>query len=238
MPNTSDIKVWKDILTELKTNSEANEVVITEIKEEISLQEQRNKREVKKLYEKVKAQTEDLEALLARLKSDELFALPSDEPTRESFMKSVEERLENSRQLVDYARSLLDSTTTSTETFERLRRSKKEPAVRATFPRQALLGNWIHYFTKDMFTCQCFWDDDEFKEYDFRDNKLVEERSGKFRVEDGKVLMDYSEGKTAVYTVTGYSDDCLDYLINKTPIRFDYMPEDLLNNLLEENVKK
>ncbi|MEY8308282.1 hypothetical protein AAK899_02025 [Erysipelotrichaceae bacterium 51-3] len=238
MPNTSDIKVWKDILNELKSNSEANEVVITEIKEEISLQEQRNKREVMKLYEKVKAQSEDLEKLLASLKSDELFALPSDEQTRDSFIKSVEERLENSRQLVDYARNLLETTTTSTDTIEKLRRTKKEPAVRAQFPRQALLGNWIHYFTKDMFTCQCFWDDNEFKEYDFRDNRLVEERSGKFRVEDGKVHMDYDEGKTATYSVTGYSDDCLDYLINKTPIRFDYMPEDLLNNLLEGSAKK
>ena len=238
MPNTSDIKVWKDILNELKSNSEANEVVITEIKEEISLQEQRNKREVMKLYEKVKAQSEDLEKLLASLKSDELFTLPSDEQARDSFIKSVEERLENSHQLVDYARNLLETTTTSTDTIEKLRRTKKEPAVREQFPRQALLGNWIHYFTKDMFTCQCFWDDNEFKEYDFRDNKLVEERSGKFRVEDGKVHMDYDEGKTATYSVTGYSDDCLDYLINKTPIRFDYMPEDLLNNLLEGSAKK
>ena len=84
-----------------------------------------------------------------------------------------------------------------------------------------------------MFTCQCFWDDSEFKEYDFKNNELVEERSGKFHVKDGKVYMDYDEGSQAIYTVTGYSNDCLDYLINRTPIRFDYMPEELLNNLLE-----
>lgn len=240
MPNTSDIKVWKDILSELQSNSEQNQVVIQEIQEEITLQEQRNKLEVKKLYEQIKEQTESLEKLLANLKKDTLFTLPADEATRESFEKTLEERLENSRQLMDYTASLLDTQTTAPETIEKIRfgsRKAKESAVRAQFPRQSLLGNWIHYFTRDMFTCQCFWDDGEFKEYDFRDNRLVEERNGKFHVEDNKVIMDYDEGKQAVYTVTGYSDDCLDYLINKTPIRFDYMPEDLLNTLLEENAR-
>lgn len=240
MPNTSDIKVWKDILTELQSNSEQNEVVIQEIQEEISLQEQRNKLEVKKLYEQIKEQTASLEKLLQDVKKDTLFTLPADEPTRESFIKTLEERLENSRQLMDYTASLLDTQTTAPETIEKIRfgsRSKKANGVRAQFPRQALLGNWIHYFTRDMFTCQCFWDDGEFKEYDFRDNRLVEERNGKFHVDQNKVVMDYDEGKQAVYTVTGYSDDCLDYLINKTPIRFDYMPEDLLNTLLEENAR-
>lgn len=242
MASTSDIKVWKDILSELKTNCEQNEIVISEIEEEIKLQEQRNKQEVKKLYEQVHRQTEELEALLKKLKDDTLFSLPADQETLASFEKTIQERLQNSRQVTDYTASLLDSRTTTPETIEKLRpgsRSAQKGSrdfgkVRASFPKDALLGNWIHYFTKDMFTCQSFWDDNEFKEYDFKNRELVEERSGRFRIEEGKVIMDYEEGKQAVYTVTGYSDDCLDYLINRTPIRFDYMPEDLLNSLLEE----
>lgn len=236
MPETSDIKVWKDILSELKANSEQNEVVISEIQEEIALQQQRNKQEVMTLCDTLREQTKSLEELLHTVKTGGLFTLPADHKTQQSFEQSLEERLENSRQLLDYAQNLLEAGTTPSKTLETLHKPVSAPdkeSVRAQFPRHALLGNWIHYFTKEMFTCQCFWDDSEFKEYDFKDNRLVEERSGTFKVENNKVIMDYEEGKQAVYTVTGYSDDCLDYLINRTPIRFDYMPEDLLNNLLE-----
>lgn len=343
MASMSDVKAWKEILNELKSSSEQNEVVISEIKEEIALQEQRNKQEVQKQYEQLRDQTQALENLLQTLKTGTLFSLPSDQDTLSSFEQTLSERLEFSRQLMEDAKTLLDSQTTAAETLEKLRNgsrrernrsllrpnnkeqlskedreakaaqsltaianisttgfpslneenesnessststgmsskeaktirrnnrtsqsqeqkalpvrtnssnmtkvtktswenrlsnngNQEELAVRAKFPRQALLGNWIHYFSKDMFTCQCFWDDSEFKEYDFKNNELVEERSGKFHVKDGKVYMDYDEGRQAVYTVTGYSNDCLDYLINRTPIRFDYMPEELLNNLLE-----
>ena len=341
MASISDVKAWKEILNELKSSSEQNEVVISEIKEEIALQEQRNKQEVQKQYEQLREQTQALENLLQTLKTGTLFSLPSDQDTLSSFEQTLNERLEFSRQLMEDAKTLLDSQTTATETLEKLRNgsrrernrsllrtstnkeqlskedreakaaqsltaianisttgfpslnedneshesspsvstkeakiirrnnrtsqtqsqdqkalpmrtnsssvakasksswenrlsnNQEELAVRAKFPRQALLGNWIHYFSKDMFTCQCFWDDSEFKEYDFKNNELVEERSGKFHVKDGKVYMDYDEGSQAIYTVTGYSNDCLDYLINRTPIRFDYMPEELLNNLLE-----
>ncbi len=339
MASLSDVKAWKEILNELKSSSEQNEVVISEIKEEIALQEQRNKQEVQKQYEQLRDQTQALENLLQTLKTGTLFSLPSDQDTLSSFEQTLNERLELSRQLMEDAKTLLDSQTTAAETLEKLRSgsrrernrsmlrnptskeqlskedreareaqsltaianisttgfpslneeneseeqttpsslsnkeakairrnnrtsqtkeqkalpvrtnnkatktswdnrlsntsSDQELSVRAKFPRQALLGNWIHYFSKDMFTCQCFWDDSEFKEYDFKNNELVEERSGKFHVKDGKVYMDYDEGRQAIYTVTGYSNDCLDYLINRTPIRFDYMPEELLNNLLE-----
>lgn len=343
MASISDVKAWKEILNELKSSSEQNEVVISEIKEEIALQEQRNKQEVQKQYEQLRDQTQALENLLQTLKTGTLFSLPSDQDTLSSFEQTLNERLEFSRQLMEDAKTLLDSQTTAAETLEKLRNgsrrernrnllrpntnkeqlskedreakaaqsltaianisttgfpnlnednesqessssaspkeaktirrnnrtsqnqsqdpkalpmrtnssslakasksswenrlsntaNQEELAVRAKFPRQALLGNWIHYFSKDMFTCQCFWDDSEFKEYDFKNNELVEERSGKFHVKDGKVYMDYDEGSQAIYTVTGYSNDCLDYLINRTPIRFDYMPEELLNNLLE-----
>ncbi len=336
MASLSDVKAWKEILNELKSSSEQNEVVISEIKEEIALQEQRNKREVQKQYEQLRDQTQALENLLQTLQTGTLFSLPADQDTLSSFEQTLNERLELSRQLMEDAKTLLDSQTTPTETLEKLRNgsrrernrsllrnatskeqlskedreareaqsltaianisttgfpslsdesqeesesqtstkeakairrngrtsqqenkalpmranttktktswdgrasntanSQEELAVRAKFPRQALLGNWIHYFSKEMFTCQCFWDDSEFKEYDFKNNELVEERSGKFHVKDGKVYMDYDEGRQAVYTVTGYSNDCLDYLINRTPIRFDYMPEELLNTLLE-----
>lgn len=344
MSSTSDIKVWKDILSELKSSSEQNEVVISEIKEEIALQEQRNKKEVQERYEQLQEQTQALENLLQTLQNGTLFSLPADQETLSSFEHTITERLEFSKQLMEETQSLLESQTTPSETIEKLRAgsrrernrnllksqpkeelskedraareaqsltaianisttgfsdspdltqksdedqeekekeekvdtrskefkearrnskdnrdSRKETralplrntqtfpakesrknqetndlAVRARFPRQALLGNWIHYFTRDMFTCQCFWEDGEFKEYDFKENELVEERSGHFHVKDGKVYMDYSEGRQAVYTVTGYSEDCLDYLINHTAIRFDYMPEDKLNDLLEK----
>lgn len=341
MTSTSDIKVWKDILSELKSSSEQNEVVISEIKEEIALQEQRNKKEVQERYEQLQEQAQALENLLQTLQKGTLFSLPADQETLSSFEHTITERLEFSKQLMEEAHNLLESQTTPSETIERLRTGsrrernrnllKNQPkeqlskadreareaqsltaianisttgfpspmsdtesgerseeskesvekvntrskefkearrnsrdnrketralpmrasegrsntkenrknqennfVVRAKFPRQALLGNWIHYFTKDMFTCQCFWDDSEFKEYDFKNNELVEERSGTFHVKDGKVYMDYTEGRQSVYTVTNYSDDCLEYLINRTAIRFDYMPEDQLNSLLEK----
>lgn len=77
------------------------------------------------------------------------------------------------------------------------------------------------YFQKDLYTCQSFWDDHEFKEYDFRGKELMEERSGSYAVENGKVLLTYPDGKKMVYVVTGYSDDCLDYLDlrNADPLR-------------------
>ncbi|MGM9960492.1 MAG: hypothetical protein ACI32F_04160 [Allobaculum sp.] len=240
MANTSDIKIWKNLLSDLQKSTEQNEVVMEEIEEEIALQEQRNKREVLQMYEKVIEQTHSLEKLLENLKSDTLFSLPEDVKTKESFIQSVEERLENSRKLAKAAEELLNTQTTTQETIENIRSGRRDErtSVRARFPREAILGNWIHYFTKDMFTCQCFWDDGEFKEYDFRDDRLVEERDGHFRVQNNQVLLDYDEGKQAIYTVTGFSDDCLDYLINKTSIRFDYMPEEALNGLLEGNSRR
>lgn len=254
MPNTADIKVWKDTLNELQNLSEMNEIVIHEVQEEIALQEERKKEEVQKLYEKVKAQEESLEALQKTLDTNSLFPLPVDQQAKDSFVQSVDERLANTRALLEATRHLLDSPTTSKETLAKLHgRSlpapasassgadkasqsvKEEPVKDNSFPQQALLGNWIHYFQKDMFTCQCFWDDGEFKEYDFIDGSLVEERTGTFRIADRQVVLRFSDGKKTRYTITGYSDDCLDYLIDDTPIRFDYMPEDLLNALLEDS---
>ena len=54
MASISDVKAWKEILNELKSSSEQNEVVISEIKEEIALQEQRNKQEDQKQYEQLR----------------------------------------------------------------------------------------------------------------------------------------------------------------------------------------
>lgn len=235
MTNTSDINIWKNLLSDLQKNTEQNEVVMEEIEEEMELQQQRHKKEVLEMYEKVVEQTHALEKLLDDLKNDTSFSLPEDVKTKESFIHSVEERLEYSKNLAKTAAELLNTQTTTPEKIETIRIGRREDRtqVRARFPREAILGNWIHYFTKDMFTCQCFWDDGDFKEYDFRNDRLVEERTGHFRVQNNQVLLDYDEGRQAVYTVCGYSDECLDYLINKTSVRFDYIAEEDLNRLLE-----
>lgn len=238
--NTSDINIWKNLLSDLQKNTEQNEVVMEEIEEEMELQQQRHKQEVLEMYEKVVEQMQALEKLLSDLKTDTSFSLPEDVKTKESFICSVEERLENSKKLAKTAQELLNTQTTTPETIETIRvgRRDERTQVRARFPREAILGNWIHYFTKDMFTCQCFWDDGDFKEYDFRNDRLVEERTGHYRVQNNQVLLDYDEGRQSVYTVCGYSDECLDYLINKTSVRFDYIAEEDLNRLLEGSIRR
>lgn len=240
MARTSDINAWKNLLSDLQKNTEQNEVVMEEIEEEIELQHQRHKQEVLEMYEKVVEQTRSLEKLLSQLKTDTSFSLPEDVKTKESFIMSVEERLENSKKLAKAAEELLNTQTTTPEKIETIRNGRRDERtqVRARFPREAILGNWIHYFTKDKFTCQCFWDDGDFKEYDFLNDRLVEERNGRFRVQNNQVLLDYDEGRQAVYTVCGYSDDCLDYLINKTSVRFDYISEEDLNRLLEGSLRR
>lgn len=240
MTNKSDINIWKNLLSDLQKNTEQNEVVMEEIEEEIDLQHQRHKQEVLEMYEKVVEQMHALEKLLDDLKTDTSFSLPEDVKTKESFIQSVEERLDNSKKLAKTAEDLLNTQTTTPEKIETIRIGRRDDRtqVRARFPREAILGNWIHYFTKDMFTCQCFWDDGDFKEYDFRNDRLVEERTGTFRVQNNQVLLNYDEGRQAVYTVCGYSDECLDYLINKTSVRFDYIAEEDLNRLLEGSYRR
>lgn len=51
--NTSDINIWKNLLSDLQKNTEQNEVVMEEIEEEMELQQQRHKQEVLEMYEKV-----------------------------------------------------------------------------------------------------------------------------------------------------------------------------------------
>ncbi|WP_288338943.1 hypothetical protein [uncultured Allobaculum sp.] len=238
--NTADIQVWKDIFSQLQTNIQDNDQMIREIKEQIALQEERNKQEIQKMVQTATSQKEELESLLAQVSQDGLFSLPADEEARNAFESSLKERIEQCTQVIDFAQSLLGMPATSEETLDKIRlgsRKDKEiqDVVASGFSERSLLGNWIHYFQKDLYTCQSFWDDHEFKEYDFRGKELMEERSGSYAVENGKVLLTYPDGKKMVYVVTGYSDDCLDYLISGTPIRFDYMPEDILNTLLEEN---
>lgn len=256
--NTADVQVWKDITSQLKTNIQENEAMISEIKEQIALQNERNKKEVLELALKAAKQLADLEDLRAQVEADGLFSLPSDKEAREGYVEMLQERIDQSRQIIEHANALLgienaDEQTLAqmtsafgAETAQDADAAKEEAEAEETpvprielatdFEAGALLGNWIHYFQKDIFTCQSFWDDSEFKEYDFRDSQLDEERGGQYTVEDGKVILNYSNGDRAEYAVTSYSDESINYMIGSTPIRFDYMPEDLLNSMLEECV--
>lgn len=241
--NTADIKVWKELLSQLQSTVSQNDVVIDEIREEVRLQQQRNKQEIRKLAAKIAEQSAALEALLAELNAGDLFSLPSDQETLESFRSSLQERLEASRMLVSYTGRMLDSKTTDNETMEKIRVGKRDEAQRTAgyvprhFRQDLLLGNWIHHFSDQLFTCQSFWQDGTFKEYDFKDGSLIEEREGTYTVEDDRVYLSYEEGKKHVYTVTDFSDDFVDYLIEGTPVKFDYMPENLLNSFLENPVQ-
>lgn len=241
--NTADTKIWKDIISKLQTNIEENKAMIEEIKEQIVLQEERNKKEIQRLADEARAQQKDLEDLLAQVDSDELFSLPSDQEARVAFVESLKQRIDQSKQIVDYAQTLLNTPAATQETIEKIRRTAPAiPAVDPTavegFDASSLLGNWIHYFQKDIFTCQSFWDDKAFKEFDFRGTRLDADRGGTYEVKDGKVILTYDDGKKDEYAVTGYSVDCMDYLIDGRPYRFDYMPEDLLNSLLEQASKE
>lgn len=239
--NTTDIKVWKELLMQLQSAASQNEVVIDEIRQEVELQQQRNKREVSQLAQTVQQQSSSLEQLLKELDQGDLFSLPSDQKALESFRKSLQERLEASRMLLSYTSELLDSSTTDEQTIEKIRIGKREEkeekaaSIPNYFRKDLLLGNWIHHFSDKLFTCQSFWSDGTFKEYDFQDGNLLSEREGSFTVDNGDVHLEYEEGKKADYHVSGFSDDFIDYIIDGTPVKFDYMPENLLNSFLDQS---
>ncbi|UNT94398.1 hypothetical protein [Allobaculum sp. Allo2] len=74
--NTADIQVWKDIFSQLQTNIQDNDQMIREIKEQIALQEERNKQEIQKMVQTATSQKEELESLLAQVSQDGLFPFP------------------------------------------------------------------------------------------------------------------------------------------------------------------
>lgn len=234
-----NMNTWKETLLSLQEGCQKNEAVIEEVRKEIEAQEERNRQAVRGMADRLKAQIASLEDLLKTVQSDSLYLVPADHSDRDSYIDSLHQALTRSEELLASTLSLLDEKESAApaKPEEEAKQAREEPVI-PPFPQSALLGNWIHYFQKDMYTCQCFWADGEFKEYDFKDRRLIEERSGSYRIDDHDVLMTYSNGKKAVYTVTGFSVDCLDYLIDDTAIRFDYMPEDLLNSLLEENADR
>ncbi len=239
--NTNDINTWKELLQDLTDTVEQNKVIIREIKEEVELQKQRNKKEVQALSEEISSQLADLETLLKELDQTELFTLPSDLKTRDSFVATLTSQLDKSRNLVNYSSSLLESQTTPESTIEKIklgtRRSKERVHnyLPKLFRQEHILGNWVHHFNPDQFTCQSYWDDDTFKEYDFDHGSLVEEREGTYTIDQGKVTLRYQDGTRQDYQVTGFSDQSISYLINKAAVEFDYMPENLLNQFLDED---
>lgn len=279
MPN-ADTKVWKDTLSQLKSEVSTNSAMITGIREQIELEQSRSKKELQELVVTAAGQIKELEELASELQGDDLFSLPGDKEAKEAFVAGVNTRLEQSRQVYDFACALLDTATTPKDVIDQILSASSttsvapakveepetaeavqaatEPAVTMedvqnseTIPLEeeeevlsigfspaALYGNWIHYFSKDKFTCQSFWEDGEVREYDFVGSNLVEERTGQYEVRDGKVYLKFTNATPTEYTVTGYSDDCLDYLVDSKPIRFDYMPEHLLNSLFEDSAQQ
>ncbi|MCF0260110.1 MAG: hypothetical protein HUJ54_09650 [Erysipelotrichaceae bacterium] len=242
--NTNDVKVWKDLLDELKEISEQNRVILNEIKEEIELQKQRNKAEILALSAEVSNQASALEGLLRELDAENLFGLPSDQTTLNSFKSTLQAQLEKTKQLVSYSRSLLDSQTTSQSTIEKIKigtrrsRERSQNYLPKLFRSEYLLGNWIIHHDNDSFTCQSFWDDASFKEYDFKGQELTEEREGTYEVGNGQLHMVFSDGTVKDCTVSGFTDQSIDYIIDGKPVQYDYMPENLLNDFLDGQAPK
>lgn len=240
--NAADVNKWKELLQDLNDTFEQNKLIIQEIREQIELQKQRNKKEVQHLSQEVSGQLSDLQNLINELDESELFNLPSDTRTRDSFLSTLQSQLDKSRNLIQYSGSLLESQTTPDSTIEKIkvgtRRSKERvnTYLPKLFRQEHILGNWVHYFDKDRFTCQSFWDDDTFKEYDFDKGQLIEEREGAYNIDHGKVSLRYSDGTRQVYTVTGFSDQKVNYNIHGTDVEFDYMPENLLNEFLDADL--
>lgn len=230
--NTSDIKVWKDLLAQLQSAASQNEVVMDEVRQEVELQQQQRRQEAQALAETLRQQADSLEALIAQTSNGDLVGEEA-----ASLKKSLEDRLASTRNLISYADQMLKQAGAKQpeEKSGAVSAPGKAAAIPNYFRKDLLLGNWIHHFSDRLFTCQSFWNDGTFKEYDFKDGSLISEREGNFEVDHNTVYLTYAEGKKAEYHVTGFSDDFIDYLIDKTPVKFDYMPENLLNSFLDQS---
>lgn len=237
--NTTDVNVWKELLQELLETSDQNNVILSEIREEIERQKQRNKKEVQQVAFALEKQKGELESLIQELQESSLFSMPGDKDALDSFVSTITAQLDKTNQLLNYTNSMLEAGTTSPELIEKIRvgsrsgREKSHAYLPKLFRKEHLLGNWIHYFDNSTFTCQSFWDDNTFKEYDFEEGMVVGEREGTYEIESGDVKLAYANGKKDEYFVTGFSDERIDYLIHGSAVQFDYMPESLLNDFLD-----
>lgn len=236
---TADITAWKTLLQDLIDTTTENKVILDEIREEVDRQKQRNKKQVQEVAESLKSQKKDLEDLLQDLQNDSLFYLPSDKEVLHSFTHSLIAQIDKTKQLLSYTDNMLEAETTSPLVMEKIKMpSRSDKSVSHTylpklFRKEHILGNWVHYFDNDTFTCQSYWDDDTFKEYDFADGKIVGEKEGTFSIDSGQIHLDYADGKSDEYLITGFSDERIEYLIHGTSIQFDYMPETLLNDFID-----
>lgn len=239
--NTNDISKWRDLLQDLTDTAEQNRVIIREIRDEVELQKQRNKKEIQKLSQEVGVQVQDLEDLIRELDQTELFTLPSDLKARDSFMATLQAQVEKSKKLVRTADSMLDSQTTADTTMEKIRIGTRKSRERVNsylpklFRQEHILGNWIHRFNQDQFTCQSFWDDSTFKEYDFDHGKLADEREGTYQVNQDEVTLRYQDGTKDTYKVLSFSDQSINYNVGGNEAVFEYMPETVLNKYLDED---
>lgn len=116
--------------------------------------------------------------------------------------------------------------------MKRTQRPAKYPA--SQFKKDVLLGNWICTVKPDQFVCQSFWADGIFREYEFTNGALTAETEGRYLVENGKVFLNRHRQNSILLRVQGFDEDVIDYLIEGQKVRFQYMPEDVLNRYLEQ----
>lgn len=116
--------------------------------------------------------------------------------------------------------------------MKRTQRPPKYPA--SQFKKDVLLGNWICTVKPDQFVCQSFWADGIFREYEFTNGALTAETEGRYLVENGKVFLNRHRQNSILLRVQGFDEDVIDYLIEGQKVRFQYMPEDVLNRYLEQ----
>jgi hypothetical protein len=259
---TSDLKVWKELFTELQSAADQNEQALAQARAVLQEKENESKQKLLDLCSTIKNQNSQLESLYQQIQE---YSFPGEAAVDDP---AVQERISKNHDLIELADEVL-SEAPAAAYKEPAADSKKvdaaEPAKKQEAPEQAapeaveevvtetieesakpakkkhkfdldqLLGNWIHNFSDTQFTCQSFWQDGAFKEYDFNDGRLVEERAGTFTITPGTLNLHYDEGKDAVYKVESYNYDDIYYDIDGVSVKFEYMPEDLLNRFLEDD---
>lgn len=248
--DTVDINAWKDLLSSLKEISAQNAAVIKDIRTEMELQRQKNKKEIQKVSAQLSNQTLELEELLATLDTDDLFSLPSDQNALKELKSALEDQIEKSRKLLKQTEDMLEVSIapSSTETAEKVKvgtRSNKEKSLvyaPRNFKKEYLVGNWIHYYDKQnkesqKFTCQTFTPNNVIREYDIQGGSILHQREGTYTIDDQVVEVTFRDGSQARYTVEGFGDSSMDYDINGSKIRFDYMPDELLNSVINASSK-
>lgn len=251
--NMNDKHSWKKFLENLQKTSEENSLILQEINDEIERQKEKRKQEIELAVSELQNQMSHFQQLLSKVQDDTLFLLSDDQEASDSLTRSLLNQAEKTRTLLEQAEDLLrhfeesqqpaaNTESDSAEDERQVVRSRADKGRSITylpklFRKEHILGNWIHYFDNSTFTCQSFWDDGTFKEYDFEDNSMVGEREGTFDISEGSLLLNYESGKKDAYQITGFSDERIDYKIHGTSVQFDYMPESLLNNFLDASAQ-